>query len=133
MMYVVDTHPLFWSLFAPHHLSPRARSIFEQTGNGISTMYIPAIVVTELLLVVERRCTSAQHAEFLEALHALRTAGNYLFLPLMPETVISSYALTDIADIFDRLVVAEARRLRVPLITCDTAIIASGLVDVAWE
>jgi len=54
-------------------------------------------------------------------------------MTLLPETVISSHAFTAIPDIFDRLVVAEAQRLGVPLITRDTAISASELVEVVWD
>ena len=134
MYYLTDTHPLFWSLFSAHRLSAVARDIFAQAGEGLHTIYIPTMVLTELMLAVEHRCTAVKYAEFLEALRALQTAGNYLFLPLMPETVVGSYAFNDhISDIYDRLIVAEARRLRVPLITCDAAIAASGLVDVVWE
>lgn len=133
MYFVLDTHPFFWSLFAEHRLTPRVRSIFQQVGGGEHTLYIPAIVLTELMLIVERRCAAAKYAECVEALQLLKAAGNYLFLPLMPDTVIASYALSDIPDIFDRLIAAEARRLRRPLITCDPMITSSGLVDTLWE
>ncbi|HWQ12437.1 MAG TPA: hypothetical protein VNL77_06545 [Roseiflexaceae bacterium] len=43
-----------------------------------------------------------------------------------PETVIASHTLTAIPDIFDRLVVAEARRLSLPLITRDAPIGGRG-------
>jgi PIN domain nuclease of toxin-antitoxin system len=52
---------------------------------------------------------------------------------LLPETVIESHTFTAIPDIFDRLVVAEARRLGLPLITRDATIKASGLVSVVWD
>lgn len=134
MYYVVDTHPLFWSLFDDQKLSPIVQDIFEQTSLGQNTIYIPAIVVTEIMLIVEHRCTTTRFSEFIETLRAMQLAGNYLFLPLMPETVVASYTFNDqISDIFDRLVVAEARRLHTSLITCDPTISASGLVDVVWE
>lgn len=133
MYFVTDTHPLLWSLFATERLSPRAYSAFEETSKGTHTIYIPAVVLAELMQVVERRCSSARLLEFMEALRSLRSAGNYLFLPLMPETVIATSTLVDIPDMVDRLIIAEARRLRTPLITCDQEIIASGLVDVTWE
>lgn len=133
MYYVTDTHPLFWALFSQNRLSPRARHIFEEAGKGTHTIYIPAVVLTELMLVIERRCSAARISECLESIRLLRTAENYLFLPLMPETILSTNTLVDVPDIFDRLIVAEARRLRASLITCDQGITASGLVDAVWE
>ncbi|MFL5804203.1 MAG: hypothetical protein ACJ8CR_20955 [Roseiflexaceae bacterium] len=55
------------------------------------------------------------------------------FLPLLPETAIESHTFTAIPDIFDHLIVAEARRLGLPLITRDAAISGSGLVSVVWD
>jgi PIN domain nuclease of toxin-antitoxin system len=52
---------------------------------------------------------------------------------IVESTVIGSHTLTAIPDIFDRLIVAEARRLSLPLITRDTAISGSGLVSVVWD
>jgi PIN domain nuclease of toxin-antitoxin system len=134
MYYVTDTHPMFWAMFSPDRLSSIAQTIFDKVGEGQHTIYVPAIVVTELMMIVERRCTSVKYAEVHEMLRVLQRAGNYLFLPLMPETVMSSYSFSDqITDIFDRLIITEARRLRVPLITCDQGITSTGLVDVAWD
>jgi PIN domain nuclease of toxin-antitoxin system len=65
--------------------------------------------------------------------NAIQSKSNYVLLPLLPETVISSHTLLAIPDIFDRLVVAEARRLSLPLITRDAAIKASGLLSVVWD
>lgn len=134
MNFMTDTHPLFWSLFSVYRLSPRVQNIFNDTGQGSHTIYIPTIVVTELMLVVEHTCPSAQYADVLETLRSLQSAGNYVFLPLMPETVVGSSMFNDaISNMFDRLIIAESRRLRVPLITCDPVISASGLVDVVWD
>ncbi len=131
--YVTDTHPLYWSLCATHRLSMRVATIFDEAAQGIHTIYVPALVVVELLMVTERCFDTRSQSEFLEVLNSLKIGGNYLFLPLMPETVIASAALADIPDMFDRLIAAEARRLRAPLISCDETISASGLVDVTWD
>lgn len=134
MNFITDTHPFFWSLFSVHRLSPCVRQIFEDAGHGAHTLYIPTVVVTELMLVVEHTCPTTKYFEVLEMLRTLQSAGNYLFLPLMPETVIGSYIFNDaMSNMFDRLIIAESRRLRAPLITCDPVISASGLVDVVWD
>jgi PIN domain nuclease of toxin-antitoxin system len=41
--------------------------------------------------------------------------------------------LRSLADPFDRMIVAAARAAQLPLITADTTIAASGLVNVVWE
>jgi PIN domain nuclease of toxin-antitoxin system len=47
--------------------------------------------------------------------------------------VIASHTLTAISDIFDRLIVADTRRLGVPLLSRDTTIRDSGLVTTIWD
>ena len=133
MEYVTDTHPLVWALFAPRRLSQRTLAIFEQTAQGNHSIYIPTVVIAELIMVVEKRRVSATIPQLLAALHALQTASNYHLLPLIAETVIATHALLVIPDIFDRLIVAEAQRLDLALITRDTTIITSGLINVIWE
>ncbi len=66
-------------------------------------------------------------------LNWMKSQPNYELMPLDPELVISSHTLTAIPDIFDRLIVAEALRLNLPLITRDSVIRASGLVNVIWD
>jgi PIN domain nuclease of toxin-antitoxin system len=114
----------------PERLSATAREIFEQALKGQHTIFIPAVVLAELTILAERRRLPATSGELLQALTSLRNASNYLFLPLQPATVIASHTLTTVPDIFDRLIITEARRLNVSVITCDTTIIDSGLVDV---
>ena len=133
MEYLTDTHPLVWSLFAQNRLSMRVRDIFDRAELGEHMITVPAIVIAEAIMVVEKRRVTGTVPELLQGLALLQANGNYRFLTLLPETVISSHALTALPDIFDRLVVADAQHLGVPLITRDTAIHASGLVDVVWN
>jgi PIN domain nuclease of toxin-antitoxin system len=47
-------------------------------------------------------------------------------------TVLAAARLTELADIFDRLLVAEARALGATLITRDEEITAARVVPVIW-
>jgi PIN domain nuclease of toxin-antitoxin system len=133
MYYITDTHPLIWTLCADHRLGYGARDIFEQATQGTHTIFIPAVVLSELIVLAEQHAFAVAPGELLQTLTALQQASNYVFLPLQPSTVIASHTLNEIPDIFDRLIVAEARRLKVAVITCDPGISGSGLVDVVWE
>jgi PIN domain nuclease of toxin-antitoxin system len=72
-------------------------------------------------------------SQLVTRLNQMQTRKNYKFLHLDPNLVISSRTLTAIPDIFDRLIVAEALQLGLPLITSDSVIRASGLVNVIWN
>ncbi len=133
MNYVTDTHPLIWALFAQRRLSQHVREIFQGAATGEHTIYIPALVVAEMIMVVEKGRVTATISEVLAALQLMQASSSYQFLPLLPDTVVGSHTLTPIPDIFDRLIVAEAIHLQLPLITVDSVIRDSGLVTVVWN
>ena len=134
MDYVVDAHSLLWHLFAPRRLGSAARVALLAGDSGTSEIYLPAVVIAEMIMVIQRgRLPGVAMPQLLTHLNFIQSRANYILLPLLPETVIASHTLTAIPDIFDRLVVAEARRLGVPVLTRDATISASGLVSVAWD
>lgn len=134
MDYVADTHALVWHLFAESRLGKKALAVLTDAVAGNAKIYIPAVVIAEMIMVVEKRRISGITMSQLEIeLELMRSSINFEFLPLFPETVIQSHTLTAIPDIFDRLIVAEALRLGFPLLTGDSVIHASGLVTAIWD
>lgn len=133
MSFVTDTHPLIWSLFAPKRLSVTAIDLFTRANRGEHIIFIPAVVIAEAIMVVEKGRVKGTVSELLHGLSLLQASGSYQLLDLHPDTVIASHALTVIPDIFDRLVVAEAQRLALPLITRDGSISAAGAVATVWD
>src|SRR3712207_5907116 len=112
MDYVTDTHAILWHLFAPNRLGASARAAFHDCDSGASHIYLPALVVAEMIMVVERsRLPGVTMPQLLMQLNAVQASTNYTMLPLLPQTVIASHTLVTIPDIFDRLIVAEAQRL----------------------
>ncbi len=134
MDYVADTHALIWYLFAESRLGNQALTVFTDAAAGNAKIFIPAVVVAEMIMVVEKRRIPGITMSQLEIeLELMRNSASFEFLPLFPETIIQSRTLTAIPDIFDRLVVAEALRLRLPLLTGDSVIHTSGLVTTIWD
>lgn len=132
--YVCDTQAMVWHLFAPQRLGKRADQVLLDADAGKVMIYLPAVVIAEMIMVVEkRRLPGAAMSQLVTRLNQMQTRKNYKFLHLDPNLVISSRTLTAIPDIFDRLIVAETLRLGLPLITSDTVIRASGLVNVVWN
>jgi PIN domain nuclease of toxin-antitoxin system len=134
MDYVADTHALIWYLFAESRLGNRALTELTDASAGNARIYIPAVVIAEMIMVVEKKRIPGITMSQLEIeLELMRNSSSFEFLPLFPETVIQSRTLTAIPDIFDRLVVADALRLGLPLLTGDSVIHASGLVATIWD
>lgn len=132
--YVADTQAMIWYLFASNRLGQAARAVLREASAGKVKIYLPAVVIAEMIMTVERRrLPSAAMPQLITHLDWMKRQPNYKLLPLDPELVISSRTLTVIPDIFDRLIVAETLRLGLPLITCDSIISASGLVPIIWD
>jgi len=52
--------------------------------------------------------------------------------PLTSEDILNSATLTTIPDIFDRLIVFEARKRNASLLTRDEVLTRSGIASVVW-
>jgi PIN domain nuclease of toxin-antitoxin system len=129
---VADTHALLWHLTHDERLSRVARNVFSQIDNGESVLIIPAVVLAELFMVVEKSRIALTPSEFRTKVSEWHGADNIHLTSLTPELVIQSAQLSSVPDIFDRLLVAETQVLGIPLITRDPVIISSQLVTVIW-
>jgi PIN domain nuclease of toxin-antitoxin system len=126
--YIADTHALIWYLGGSSRLGDEARAIFDSATEGESRIFIPAIVVAELIMFAEKHKTIEPE----KILARLRAMPGFEFLALLPETAASIRDLTALPDIHDRLIVAEAMTQNMPLISFDAAITRSKLVKVVW-
>jgi PIN domain nuclease of toxin-antitoxin system len=131
--YVTDTHALYWHLASDPRLSPSAREVFAQADAGLHRILIPGITLIEMVYLVEKQRLDAALVE--RAYTSLDTvAGSYQVAPLDQHT---ARALHDIPrrmipDMPDRIIVATARQLGLPLITRDAAIRKARVVSVLW-
>ena len=130
--FIVDTHPLVW--FAAGRLQKlgrRARPAFLAFERGEAILYVPAPVAIETWFLV-RNGTLRPRSSF----------GAWWQEIARPELVHVELTHADVlaaaeldwahTDPFDRMIVATARRLGVPLLTGDAAITDWGGVTVEW-
>ena len=130
-VYVTDAHTLIWYLFTPKKLGEAALSVFETIQTG-DLLIVPALVVAEMVMVVEKQRVQTTLDELKTLLTSLQQEETCLFPPLTSEDILGSSALTQIPDIFDRLIVYEAYKRNATLITKDKDITQSGLVSTIW-
>jgi PIN domain nuclease of toxin-antitoxin system len=127
--YITDTHSLLWYLGGSPLLGANARSAFDEAAAGSGQVSVPAIVLAELIMLVEKRRRAVDAASIFAAVQA---APGFRFTSLTPQTALRIQSLTTLPDIHDRLIVAEAIETGATLITRDQAVTASGLVPVVW-
>lgn len=130
--YVTDTHPLIWYQTGDANLSATAKKILDETDQGRHTIWIPSIVLVEIVYICEKHGILPQgDASFLKA---LSSSTNYLVAPLDLDTIstMRSIPRNTIRDMPDRIIAATAMKLSLSLITFDPVITASGLISVIW-
>ncbi|WP_109994799.1 type II toxin-antitoxin system VapC family toxin [Salinisphaera sp. LB1] len=133
-MIVLDTHVLVWWVTGDRQLSPHAKTAIEterSAADGI--VLVSAISAWEIAMLVkaERLTLTMALDDWLETVSAI---DGVRFVPLDNDVGVESTRLpgefhTDPAD---RMIVALARHLNVPLVTADTKIRAYKHVHSTW-
>jgi PIN domain nuclease of toxin-antitoxin system len=128
MRALVDTHALLWWLFDDRRLSPRARQVIEDGANEI---LVSSASGWEIM--TKHRLGKLPHAG--EAVRDLRGAiqrAGFEPLPISLEHAIEAGRLASPQrDPFDRMLAAQARLERIPLIS-DDQVFASLSVSTLW-
>ncbi len=123
-MIVLDTHTLIWTVEGDGRLGTSASRQIEETVRT-DRLAVSAITPWEIALLVERRRLrlGGEVGEWIAK--ALALPGVTL-IPIEPAMAIDSVRLPGEfhADPADRLIVATARHLKVPLLTADRKILA---------
>ena len=131
--FVTDTHSLLWHIFQNKRLSEKAASIFRETDNGEGEIYIPTIVLVEIVYLVEKQRIPQESIDSVTGLLDAH-ATNYRLTPIMPATIHAMQMVPRqlIPDMPDRIITATALELGLPLITKDSKITAANVVKVIW-
>jgi len=127
--YVFDTHALR-AYAQGRRLGRSASRAVREIDAGRAAGWIPATVPVELALLRERGRSALGVAE-VEATLARSPAVTLLRLDLAQAREFA--LLSALRDPFDRMIVAAARSVQLPVIIADWAITASRLVEVVWE
>ena len=115
MIFLVDTHALFWLLSGDKKLSGKAKLTIEQADR----IYVPTIVLLELLYLFEKKKTTKT---FTKVLESIKRTSHYTIISQDVTVVEETSKLSMELEMHDRIIVATAKILSVPLITKDKVI-----------
>jgi PIN domain nuclease of toxin-antitoxin system len=121
---------LVWHLSKPKRLGRSAVRLLRDADRGRVSVLVPAIVAIELALLRGAGRNTVGVPQ-LEALIAAQPA--FAMLPLDLAQAKEFALLESLVDPFDRMIVAAARVADAPLLTADTGIRGSALVEVVWD
>ncbi len=132
---VTDTHPLVWYLANKEkELSKRVLAAFKSAQEGSGThIWVPSVVAWELSELMRKTDRIKLHAPFEELIKENFYFKSMTLTDLQPNDLVIGHSLNFNRDPFDRLIVATALRLELPLITADTDITSAKPCEIFWR
>ena len=126
--YLLGTHAFVWAAHNPDKLGTKARRIIESVAPG--ELGISATTIIELGQLIHSETVKVEGRPSVAFSAALATITQ---IPVSLDAAIAAPALAQPhADPADRIIVATALNLGVPLITKDGNITDSGIVRTLW-
>ena len=127
--YVTDTMGLIWHLTKSEKLGKNASQIFEEADAGDCVVFIPAMVLMEILYLSEKsRITTTLP----DVTQLLQNSTNYQIYPITTEVILKAKEITDIPELHDRMIAATAVLLGLGLISRDSVIGKSTFLTTIW-
>jgi predicted nucleic acid-binding protein len=124
--YVTDTQALIKFLNGKKVINDLVDSIFKKADEGENIIIIPSVVLFEIGYLYEKQRIPVSVKDIKTV---LEDSVNYREEKLSIDIIESSFEITDIHELHDRLIAGTARYLNVPLITNDPVILASKFVN----
>lgn len=129
MDFLGDTVTIVRHFSRSGRMGKSAWKILEGVDAGENRLFISSVSLVEILYLSEKNRIRVQ---LQEAIDLISQSANYDVVDLNPQIIVLAETLK-FRDIFDRLIMATARYLGVPLISSDVAISRSGLIETIWE
>ena len=128
MDYVTDTHSLVWYFTENRRLSENALATFEETIE-VGSIIVSTIVLAEVMYICQKGRISLT---FSETLARLEEYDNFEIVPLDIDTLRVANNISAELEMHDKLIVATALYLGIPLITKDEQIREADIVNIIW-
>ena len=129
MEYVADTVAIVRHFAKVGKIGKAAKEILRDADNGQHTIMISIISLVEILYLAERHKIPL---DFDVVKFQLRHLDNYKIIDLDLDIVETAKHVQGL-ELHDRLIVASALSLQVPMLTCDQVIQDAGLVTTIWK
>ncbi|HXR39063.1 MAG TPA: type II toxin-antitoxin system VapC family toxin [Terracidiphilus sp.] len=115
MKYLLDSHTLLWILETPARLPNRTRQIVEDPGSGLLVS-----IATPWELAIKTNSGKLNAAKILKEFdHSILSAGYDLLETKVSHVVRAGMLPLHHRDPFDRLMIAQALELGIPIVSRD--------------
>ena len=129
MQYLADTVAIVRHFAKAGKIGKRAKQILQDADKGQDTILISIVSMIEIMYLSERNKIPL---DLKKTKHKLRGLDNYGIVDLDLDIVETATTLQGL-ELHDRLIVASALSLNVPILTSDQVIKNAGMIDVIWS
>ena len=128
-VFVLDTHVLYWYLRQPQRLSVAADAIFRLAEAGGARLIVPAITIAELYYLSVKVGHPVAPSAVLDALKGVEA----IEVSDLGEVQLRMLdAVTDVPEMHDRLIAAEALSRNAAVVTRDQSLARSTQIATVW-
>ncbi len=129
MNFVADTHALLWWFVDSPKIGDKAAAIFEECENGEHVIFVPSIVIAEALSIFDKKRVSFN---FRRLLKKIDESDNFTLVALDFPVLQKMTTLKNISELHDKIIVATAKHLNLPIITKDEILQDSKNIKTIW-
>jgi PIN domain nuclease of toxin-antitoxin system len=129
MDYLADTVTIIRHFSKSGSIGKEARSVLAGADKGKNHIYISVLSLTEIMYLSQKNRITIDLAETIKIINA---SDNYRIVDLTSDIVTIADKL-DFYELFDRLIIATAKFLDIPLLSPDEAIHNSKIIPVIWK
>jgi len=127
--YLADTVTVIRHLAKTGDIGKKAKAILNDAEQGKNHILISVISIVEIMYLAEKNRISLN---LLETLEIINESANYSLVDLTPDIVILAGQI-NFPELHDRLIMATAKYVGIPMLTGDKEIKKSNLVETIWD
>lgn len=129
MNFLTDTHALLWYITNSHKISPKAKTLFDKCEKGECIIFIPSIVIAECLSIFDKKRVAF---DFKALFDRIRRSENYAIISLDHKILLQMVETREVSELHDKIIVATAKLLDVPIITKDAFTLDLKTINAIW-
>ena len=129
MNFITDTHALLWWFTNSPKLSSKVSDIFARCEKPENIIFIPSIVIAEALSIFDKKRIAFN---FRSLFRKIYESENFVLIALDYPILQKMIDLNDIPELHDKIIVATAKYLNLPLITKDQTLHKLHHVKTVW-
>lgn len=129
MDYLADTVAIVRHLRRHPALGQQAARIFDEADLGQHRIFLSPITLMEDLYLAEANRIDVALPELILRIN---NSTNHSIIPIDSAVVLTAISVDDVPELHDRILVATAKHLGVPILTGDKAIVGSQHASTIW-